>query len=53
MKILTREELLALKGGAILPDCALPPPDPPPKGFVWLPPNPDNPTSNTPTTTPN
>jgi bacteriocin-like protein len=47
MKIINVKELQKIKGGLTIA-CG-PPPDPPPNSVQWLPPDPDNPTANTPT----
>jgi bacteriocin-like protein len=48
VKELSVKELSCIMGGALFPGCS-PWPEPPPDS-VWLPPNPDNPTANAPTT---
>jgi hypothetical protein len=49
MIFLNEHAISRLCGGFLTPACNEPP-DPPPNGAVWLPPNPDNPTANAPTT---
>jgi hypothetical protein len=45
MIILNDRQMANVSGGVWLSGCT-DPPDPPPSGAVWLPPNPDNPTAN-------
>jgi hypothetical protein len=49
MTNLTDHEIKHLTGGGLVAECSDIPPPPPPK-IAFLPPNPDNPTANAPTT---